>query len=85
MIKRYRKRPLEIEAVQIDSNDYDGMCDILSWAGASPVDSLDCVMRIPTLEGDMLASPGDYIIKGIRGEFYPCKANIFEATYEEIT
>ena len=37
---------------------------------------------IPTLEGDHLASPGDWIIKGVKGEFYPCKPDIFEATYE---
>ena len=39
-------------------------------------------MKIPTLEGGMTASMGDYIIKGIQGEFYPCKPDIFEATYE---
>lgn len=39
---------------------------------------------IPTLEGDMKASLGDYIIKGVQGEFYPCKPEIFEATYEEV-
>jgi hypothetical protein len=39
-------------------------------------------LHIPTLEGDMNASVGDYIIKGVQGEFYPCKPDIFEATYE---
>lgn len=39
---------------------------------------------IKTLEGDMLATAGDYIIKGVQGEFYPCKPDIFEATYEEV-
>ena len=39
---------------------------------------------IPTLEGDMLVRPGDYIIKGVQGEFYPCKPDIFEQTYEEV-
>ena len=41
-------------------------------------------MKIKTLEGDMIASEGDYIIKGISGEFYPCKPDIFKATYEEV-
>lgn len=40
---------------------------------------------IPTLEGDMKANIGDYIIKGINGEFYPCKPDIFDKTYEEVT
>ena len=40
---------------------------------------------IPTLEGNMKANIGDYIIKGINGEFYPCKPDIFDKTYEEVT
>jgi hypothetical protein len=40
-------------------------------------------IRIRTLEGDMFATPGDFIIKGVQGEFYPCKPDIFAATYEE--
>jgi hypothetical protein len=39
-------------------------------------------IAIQTLEGEMAAQPGDYIIKGVQGEFYPCKPDIFEATYE---
>jgi hypothetical protein len=46
------------------------------------------IMKLPvviaTLEGDMTASPGDWIIKGVKGEFYPCKPDIFEATYEPL-
>ena len=41
-------------------------------------------MKIKTLEGDMIVSERDYIIKGIAGEFYPCKPDIFKATYEEV-
>ncbi len=41
-------------------------------------------MEIKTLEGDMVANPGDYIIKGVKGEIYPCKPDIFELTYEEV-
>lgn len=41
-------------------------------------------IEIPTLEGVMLCSPGDWIIKGVKGEFYPCKSDIFEATYEKV-
>lgn len=43
----------------------------------------NCLL-VPTLEGDMLARPGDWIIKGVQGEFYPCKSDIFEATYERV-
>ena len=41
-------------------------------------------ISIPTLEGTMIASPGDYIIRGVQGEFYPCRADIFEQTYEPV-
>lgn len=41
-------------------------------------------IEIPTLEGTMLCSPGDWIIRGVKGEFYPCKPEIFEATYEKV-
>lgn len=44
----------------------------------------ESVLIIPTLEGDMYASLSDYIIKGVNGEFYPCKPNIFAKTYEEV-
>ena len=43
----------------------------------------DQELRIQTLEGSMIASVGDYIIKGVKGEFYPCKPDIFEMTYEK--
>ena len=58
-IKKYRKKPVVIEAYQAAE-----------------------VEIIRTLEGDMTARPGDYIITGIKGERYPCKPDIFEATYE---
>lgn len=82
---RFRKKPVEIEARQIDSADYDGMCEIVAWCGGRAVDFHDdAVLAIDTLEGTMLASPGDWIIKGVAGEFYPCKRDIFEATYDAI-
>jgi len=96
---RFRKRPIEIEAIQWDGTA-DGAVPIIDWilsgeATASFVcsDPDRCVaydgdtqhtIVIRTLEGDMAASLGDYVIKGIRGEFYPCKADIFEATYERV-
>jgi hypothetical protein len=52
-------------------------------SGGRPLDCEDREWTILTLEGAMKASPGDWIIKGVEGEFYPCRASIFEATYEE--
>lgn len=86
---KYRKKPVEVEAVRftgsstqraairhwMEGNEYvePGMrtCDMVS-------------LEIETLEGVMRATPGDYIIRGVQGEFYPCKPDIFEATYEEV-
>lgn len=91
---RYRKKPVEIEARQINSEDYDDMLDIVKWCGGRAVgDELigeqrmpgnDAVIAIDTLEGVMYGNPGDWIIKGVQGEFYPCKPDIFEATYEKV-
>lgn len=84
---KFRKKPVVIEAIQyIYDSDVDKMQD--AW-GASfqrhMASYQECgFLRIETLEGIMKASPGDWIIKGIKGEFYPCKPNIFEATYEPV-
>ena len=68
----------------------DECCDLAEWCGGishmmhdEKEKHLDHIL-IPTLEGDMKASPGDYIIKGVKGEFYPCKPDIFELTYEPV-
>lgn len=86
---KYKKKQLVIEAIQFLSlNDY---LSIVEWvrnsAGDSFADELQYqtpIMIINTLEGAMPASPGDWIIKGVQGEFYPCKPEIFEATYEAV-
>lgn len=84
-VKQYRKKPVVIEAIQFDGT-LESAHAITKWAG-SPFDwsGNQETLIIPTLEGDHTASKGDYIIKGIKGEFYPCKPDIFEATYEELT
>lgn len=93
--RRFRKRPVVIEAVQIDSEDYDGMCEIVEWCSSrtgapgcrfvgDEIDGDLTVIAIDTLEGTMYAQPGDWIIKGISGEFYPCKNAIFLETYEPV-
>lgn len=80
--RRYRKKPVVIEATQVDTLDYDGMCAIVDWCSGRAVDDGDAVIAIDTLEGTMLAGHGDWIIRGVQGEFYPCKPGIFDATYE---
>lgn len=82
----FRKKPVEIEARQ--------------WTGSNAVPLLDWInehedertafqsgpsLIIPTLEGDHEASLGDWIIQGVQGEFYPCKPDIFEATYDPVS
>ena len=80
MMGLYRKRPVVIDAIQF-KDCKEGLvavmrfCPNIQLVGASHI-------RIPTLEGWMTASPGDWIIKGVKGEFYPCKPDIFEQTYE---
>lgn len=77
---KYRKKPVVIEAVK-----YDGMVqDIVDFVGLfnTEMDEGMIKLYIKTLEGDMLISHGDYVIKGVEGEFYPCKPDIFKKTYE---
>jgi len=90
MNKKYRKLPVVIEAVKLERG-YAEMA--VSFVGNENIDHYNlgefgedtCYMDIKTLEGVMMAEEGDYIIKGISGEFYPCKPDIFAKTYEEIT
>jgi hypothetical protein len=81
---RYRKKPVVIDAVQWTGRNGNVVGTFLEDGGARWGAHGDGI-AIFTLEGEMLASPGDYIIRGVQGEFYPCKPDIFEATYEEMT
>lgn len=76
---KYRKKPVEIDAIQWTG---DNNIEIFKFCNMSYIN--DQELRIQTLEGSMIASVGDYIIKGVKGEFYPCKPDIFEMTYEKI-
>jgi len=79
---KFRKKPVIIEAKQF--NKYN-IIEILSFCNNLPYFNLkNNTLIIPTLEGDMTAKEGDWIIKGIKGEFYPCKPDIFEQTYEKV-
>lgn len=92
-MKKYRKKPVEIEAVQWEGlnpteiKEFAGdnveieYYDAAYEAGAGPVVA---TVTIHTLEGDIKANKGDYIIKGVKGEFYPCKPDIFLQTYDAV-
>lgn len=83
MIKKYRKKPLVIEAVQYTGDNH---AEIKKFAkgGAEDYIFVDRSFYIATLEGDMKVSVNDFIIKGIIGEFYVCKGNVFFLTYDEV-
>lgn len=85
MIKTFCKKPIEIQAVRWTGDNYD---EILNFAGELNVEYSAKYwdkLVVHTFEGDHYASLGDWIIRGIAGEFYPCKHYIFEQTYEEVT
>nr|DAF03120.1 MAG TPA: PGDYG protein [Caudoviricetes sp.] len=77
---KFRKKPVEIEAIRFIGSNYE---EIRVFIGQNTLCS-DLSIVIPTLEGDMVAQKGDYIIKGVHGEFYPCKPDIFAKTYEAV-
>lgn len=84
-VRKYIKKPVEIEAIQWLGYNWNEVCDFLTVPinGRGQLENgADMCVIIETLEGEMRATIGDYIIKGVRGEFYPCKAGIFEETYE---
>lgn len=81
---KYRKKPVVIEAVQFTGDNIKTVWDAFGAHSIyGPVED-DPNAYILTLEGRMQCSPGDWILKGIQGEFYPCKPDIFDATYEPI-
>jgi hypothetical protein len=90
---KFRKKPVIIEAIKLEWKNWSQICDFCGVGkfedgnpeGFNPDgNTLKLGLRIPTLEGTMYAFEGDWIIKGVAGEFYPCKPAIFEATYEPV-
>lgn len=82
---KYRKKPVVIEAVQWSGNNLNEILDFMKDKQPNYYeDDEQKLLTIQTLEGNMIASVGDYIIKGVQGEFYPCKPDIFEQTYEVV-
>lgn len=82
----YRKKPVIIEAIQLKDLDTLTLMLIQEFVGLAndKVLAVSDGVLINTLEGTMKASIGDFIIKGVEGEFYPCKPDIFEKTYEKV-
>jgi len=88
-VSRWRKKPVVIEAMRVppkwDGKDVPYALGVLTaWLGAGGSWEMgdDGGIDIKTLEGVMHANPGDWVIRGVKGELYPCKPDIFEATYE---
>lgn len=80
---KFRKKPVVIEAVQWTENNESEVTAFLKMGEFSSAGYVKGrYVEIGTLEGTMIASPGDWIIKGVKGEYYPCKPDIFAATYE---
>lgn len=84
---KFRKKPVVIEAMQFKGDWTGDGRDICDWVGRDAYWSAGNsgepgTLHIKTLEGVMIAIEGDWIIKGIEGEFYPCKPDIFAATYD---
>jgi hypothetical protein len=77
----FRKKPVVIEAERYDGT-YESLEKILSMGGAREIRNCPDGLYVATLEGTMRASVGDWIIRGVKGELYPCKPDIFAATYE---
>ncbi len=86
---KYRKKPVVIEAVQWDETRETlekllGMGMKFLRYESHATENYVLFLRIETLEGGLYAKKGDFIIKGVKGEFYPCKPDIFEQTYEKV-
>jgi hypothetical protein len=94
---KFRKKPVEVEAIQLRWDTWDEICNFVPkeyFGGGVYIEDGEILddgyisdtigLKIKTLEGEMLATQNDYIIKGVKGEFYPCTPDIFEATYDEI-
>lgn len=90
---KFRKKPVIIEAIQFSGYNpteikrfVGDACEVEynDVAYQAEADPMTVRVFIHTLEGDMIVSPSDYVINGVKGEFYPCKPDIFEQTYEPI-
>tara|TARA_R110002049_G_scaffold59417_1_gene160669 strand:+ start:8962 stop:9228 length:267 start_codon:yes stop_codon:yes gene_type:complete len=88
-VAKYRKKPVVIEAVRLVGETEEAPQDVVDWLADESrcqqwESDRDGGIAIKTLEGVMRADPGDYVIQGVKGELYPCKPDIFEASYEPV-
>ena len=83
MVKDYMKKKIVVQAMVWTGDNPEDLKQFMEDQGYYFNDE-DCGLYIETLEGDHKANTGDYIIKGVKGEFYPCKPDIFEMSYEEV-
>ena len=82
---RFRKKPVIVEAMQFTNESKDQVFNFVRCNCYAVFDKdNNPELKIQTLEGDMIARLGDWVIKGVKSEFYPCKPDIFEATYEKV-
>jgi len=83
---RFRKKPVVIEAMRYDGTNFAAISQFVG-VHVREVREMHAplVLAVATVEGVMRADVGDWIIRGVQGEFYPCKPNIFEATYEPVS
>lgn len=82
MEKKYRKKPVVVEAMEFTDETKNQVHSFVTCTTSPDWEDGEPVLKIQTLEGVMTARLGDYIIKGVNGEFYPCKPDIFHKTYE---
>lgn len=87
---KYRKKPVEVDAVELtrtNSRDVAEWCEGTVGTFVDPKEITETIrgVKIATLEGEMIALPGAFVIRGVAGEFYPCQPDIFAATYEEVS
>ena len=86
---KYKKKPVVIEAIQFKNDEPETLLEIQEFMDGNELRVSyekpgNPVIKIETLEGVMEASVGDFIIRGVKGEYYPCKPDIFEQTYEPV-
>lgn len=78
---KYRKKPVEVEAIRWTG---DNLKEVFAFCSKAYYEQMSQMLVVKTLEGKMYVNEGDYIIKGVEGQIYPCKPSVFRATYEEV-
>ena len=83
-VKKYKKKPVVISAIELTSENHTDSMEFCKDLYFNEDDGHINSYVVKTLEGDMTGNIGDFLIKGVNGEFYPCKPDIFVKTYEEV-